>query len=499
MLTVGHPTPVDRSLIRIRYLQPMMKFALTLGVLALMSAPLEALTVDEAVKQALDHNLSLQTEALKLAQKADEKSFSVNRLYPTLSVSSTVLRLNNLNVDQWQQVWPAIANTLPASQGGGQIPFSAFTNQITDDDKWILSLGLNAQWVLNLAVFRGITQTLIDYDNAAISRDAAASRLDRDVRKAFYQLLALHEATGVFDNQLKVAEDRWKLAKLNFDAGLGSEIAALQAQVAYENRKPVLADQRVNEENALSGFRLLINVADKAPLDLQGSLDLPPEVRKVLAGVDVEALVQRYLSGRWDVGIARGTAKSLQNIAQLQADSLWPSLILGYTMDPSVAAPFKSDTWSNPAYSQYNWDQKSGAFTMTLSWKLDGFLPGSTTGIEIAGRQRQAEQARIGAEQTLRAGENEIRSLVGKLKKSAVSLDGLSLALSLAQRSSKLTEAGYQAGTQSFTEAQDADLQYQSARLQYLNEELALQSALADLDFALAASRNEWLKDASHG
>jgi outer membrane protein TolC len=113
--------------------------------------------------------------------------------------------------------------------------------------------------------------------------------------------------------------------------------------------------------------------------------------------------------------------------------------------------------------------------------------------VEIKGRQRQAEQARLGVEQTLRAGENEIRTLVGRLKKSAVSLEGLTLALSLAERSSKLTENGYQAGTQSLTDAQDADQAFQTARLQYLNEELALQSALADLDYALAANRQEWL------
>ncbi len=458
---------------------------------------LSALTVDEAVKQARDNNLGLQTEDLKLAQKTDENKFSFNRLYPTLSASSTLLRLNNLNLNQWEQVWPAIANNSrdPATGAdtGKQIPFSSFSSLLTEDYHWVWSLGVNAQWVLNPAVFRGITQTLIDYQTAKISREAAAARLDRDVRKTFFQLLALHEATGVFENQLKVAEDRYRLAKLNYDAGLGSEISSLQAQVTYVNRKPILDDQRVNEDSVRAGFRILLNLDDKAPLDLQGSLDVAPEVRKALSGIDVEALVKRYLDGRWDLGIAQGNADSLKNLALLQADSLWPSLIFGFTADPSVQAPFRSATWNDPAYSKYNWSQTNGALTMTLAWKLDSFLPGSTTGIEIAGRQRQAQQAALGAQQTRRAGEAEIRTLVGRLKKSAVALDSLTLSLGLAQRSAKLTEEGYQAGTQSFTDAQDADLQYQTARLQYLNEELALQSALADLDYALAAKRQEWI------
>jgi outer membrane protein TolC len=450
----------------------------TLAVLAVGSAG--ALNVDEAVSQALSHNLGQAGEDLKVAQKADEKNFSVNRLYPTLSTSATLLRLNADSNSLVNGIFKALSATHTAPPA------------YTEDQHWMLGTNLTVQFLWNLAVFRGMTQTLIDYQNAVLSREAASARLARDVRKTFYQLLALRQATGVFENQLKVADDRYRLSKANADAGLGSEIAALQAQVAFENRKPVLADQKLNEANALSGFRLLLNLPDDAPLVLEGSLDIDPSVRQALAALDPDVLVKRYLDGRWDVGTAQGTVRSLANLAQLQADSLWPSFILGYTADPGVAAPLASKTWED-ANSANRWVQSNGALTMTLAWKLDGLLPGSTTGIEIAGRQRQAEQARLAAEQIRRAGENEIRTLVGRLKKSAVSLEGLSLALDLAQRSAKLTEAGYQAGTQSFNEAQDADLQLQTARLQFLNEELALQSALADLDYALAADRKEWL------
>lgn len=489
-----HFPTIDRSLIVPRYPLAMNKTLLLLvALVAWGTLPVSALTVDDAVKQARNNNLGMQADELKLAEKADAKDYSFNRLYPTLSASTTLLRLNQLNLDTYEELWEGISYGNKAVGGQGLSSFSLFSSQLTPDYNWIWSIGVKAQWILNPAVFRGITQTLVDYQTAKITRDAAAARLDRDVRKAFFQLLALHEATTVFDNQLKVAEDRWKQAKFNFDAGLGSEIEALRAQVTYVNRKPLLDDQTINENNAQAGFRILLNLPDGAPLDLEGTLDVDPGVRKVLAALDVDALVKRYLDGRWDVGIAQSTAASVKNLAQLQADSLWPSLIFGFTMDPSVQAPFASQTWNNPTYSQYNWAQTNGAFSMTLDWKLDSFFPGSTTGIDIANRDRQAREAALGAEQTRRAGENDIRTLVARLKKSAVSLDSLAVSLELAQRSAKLTENGYQAGTQSFTEAQDADLQAQQARLQYLNEELALQSALADLDYALATDRKEWL------
>lgn len=466
--------------------------ALATGILSV--GGLGALTVDDAVKQARDHNLGLETEALKVAQKADEKNFSFNRLYPTISTNATVLHLNNLNMAQTAGLWDGIFGTLAKQGKATFVSSSVLTSQMTDDNNWNAALGVNVQFLWSVAAFRGIAQTLIDYDNAVLTRTAATAKLDRDVRKAFYQLLALHEATGVLESQLKVAEDRYKLAKLNFEAGLGSEMAMLQAEVALENRKPAVADQRLNEQNAQAAFRILLNLPEGAPLNLEGTLAVSDADRQTGSALDPDALVRGRLQGRWDVATARGAVRSLGNLADLQADTLLPALVFGWSADPTVNAPFKDGRWQTWS----NYAQSSGNFMVGLGWKLDGLLPGSTTGLSIAGLRRQAQQAQLGVEQTLRGGEAEIRALVGKVKKSATSLEGLSLALNLAQRSSKLTEASYQAGNSSFNDAQDADLQLQTARLQYLNEELNFTSTLADLDYALAADRSQWF-GAVHG
>jgi len=442
--------------------------------------PASALTVDEAVRLAVAQNLGLAVEDLKLAQKADEDTFSFNRLYPSVTGNASLVRLETVSFAIPQALWPAVATPGVPYPGDG----------LTEDNHWNLALGLGVQFLWNPAVFRGMTQTRLDLENARISRNAAAARLERDVRKAFAQLLALHEATLVFESQVKVAEERYRLARGNFEAGLGSELALLQAQVALENRRPALADQRLNEENARNAFKVLLNLPRDALLNLEGSLEVEEAQRAALAGVDPVALAGRYAQGRWDVAAARGNAQSLSNLAALQADSLWPSLVLGWTADPSVNAPLVDNQWKN----QENYKQTSGALTLGLAWKLDNLLPGSITGLEIAGRQRQAQQASLAAEQTLRAGEVEIQTLTGRLQKSAVSLKGLGQALTLAERSARLTDAGWKAGTQSFNDVQDADLQFQGVRLQYLNEELALLSALADLDYALATQRQEWLR-----
>lgn len=448
--------------------------------LLLLGSLASALTVDEAVNQAQTHNLGLAIEDLRLAQKADEKAFGFNRLYPSVSVSAALARLDSVAFPIPEALWPAVANINPTTRQ----PYVSYPGKaLTEDNHWNLAIGLNVQFVWSPAVFRGIAQTVVDYDNAQLSRASASARLERDVRKAFAQLLALREATSLFEAQLKVAEDRWKLARVNFEAGLGSEIALLQAQVAYENRKPLVADQRLNEESARAAFRILLNLPDGADLALVGDLTVLEDTKAAVRALDAEVLVRAHLDGRFDVATAEGAVKSLRNLVALQADTLLPSVVLSYSADPSVNAPLVDSRWLDPSL----YAQRSGAFSVGLAWKLDGLLPGSTAGIELAGRTRQAEQAQRGVEQARRAAEVEIRTLVGRLKKSASSLDGLSLALSLAQRSAKLTEAGYRAGNQSFTDAQDADLALQTARLQFLNEELALTSTLADLAYALGA------------
>lgn len=451
------------------------------ALLALVVGSVGALTVDDAVQLARDHNLGLATEDLKVAQKADEKNFSFNRFYPSVSASATTLRLNNLNYSSWEALWPLINN-------GNVESWSDVESSMTEDNHWNLALGVNVQFVISPAAFRGIAQTMVDYKNSVLSRDAAAARLERDVRKAFYQLLALHQATEVLTSQVQVAEERYRLAKENFDAGLGSELAMLQAEVSYQNRRPALVDQKLNEENAQAAFRMLLNLPANEPLSLEGTLEVSSTDRTTATQIQTDALVAGHLNGRWDVASAQGSVDSLRNLAVLQSDTLLPNLIVGWSADPTVNSPFKNDRWKTWS----NYQQTSGSFMLGLNWKLDGLLPGSTTGIQIAGLRRQAEQAQLGVQQTLRAGETEIRALAGKLKKSAGSLDSLALSLSLAERSSKLTDSAYKVGNSSFTDAQDADLQWQTARLQYLNEELNFLSTLADLDYALGTSREAW-------
>jgi len=463
-------------------------FSVILGLVSVMSAG--ALTVDQAVVQATTHNLGLQTEDLKLAQKADEKNFSFNRLYPSITTNATLLHLNNLNFSNYEGLWNGLEGQI-AGVTGTNVPFSAVTDQLTDDYHWNLAVGLNVQFTWSLAAFRGIVQTVIDYNNEALNRKAAAAKLGRDVRKAFYQLLALHSAVDVFQSEVKVAQDRYTLSKANAEAGLGSELSMLQAQVSYENRKPPLADQRLNEQNAQAAFRILLDLPDGAPLDLEGSLDVTPDELKTALSLDPEKLILAHLSSRYDVNQAQGAVKSLANIADLQSETEWPALLFGFSADPTVNAPFKDDAWKSPS----NWMQTSGNFMVGLGWKLDNFLPGSTTGIQIEGWRRQAKEAQLGAEQTLRGGAQDIRSLVGRLKKSATSLDGLRLSVKLAQKSADLSADGYSAGTTSFNDTQDADQQLQQAKLQLLNEELTFRSTLADLDFALAADRQGWFHE----
>ena len=115
---------------------------------SLSAEPTQGLTPDQAVQQALNANLGLAAEDSRLAQKADERAFSFNRLYPTVSTSATLLRLNQVNLGQWEQMWPLINN--------GAVPqFSTITDGLTEDNHWALSLGVKVQLALSPGVFQG--------------------------------------------------------------------------------------------------------------------------------------------------------------------------------------------------------------------------------------------------------------------------------------------------------------------------------------------------------
>ncbi|MDA8425774.1 MAG: TolC family protein [Treponema sp.] len=432
------------------------------------------LNADQAAAMALRGNLSLASSRIDAAEKKLKADNAWNALLPTVDVGGTLARMN----------MPQSASyTFPAGPAIAPDVYTTFYFQTYSAPAWSLSASLSAQLVLNAALFEGMRGLKLDYQAGLISYAQARRQLERDVRKSFYGLLLMQENMKLMRDNIDAAKLRVDQAEANYKAGLVPELTLLQAQVAWENMKPSLEEMRVGYAASLDGFAMSLGLKRGTAIALRGSID--PRY----ANLSADELIASRLGDRLDIQALLKTLESLDSAEKAISLQLWsPSLILGWNADPTfMGDPFTDDltkgSW--PMNANGAWQQISGMFRATLSFRLNGLLPQSQEAQRLRDMRDAVEKTRAGLAQAIRGSEVEIDSIVRRLQKSRDSRAALELNVGLARHAYDLTEEAYKAGSKDLLEVQSAELQLRSAQLQVLSEKFTYVTGLLDLEYAV--------------
>ncbi len=143
------------------------------------------------------------------------------------------------------------------------------------------SVGLNASWEID---FFGRIQSLKDqalaqYLATAQARKAAEISLVSQVASQYMTVLEEDDLLKVTQNTLKTAQESYRITKLQFDNGTGSELDLRQAQTVVEQAQANLQSQarlRAQADNALVlllGEPMPDDLPPGMPLDNQNLLD----------------------------------------------------------------------------------------------------------------------------------------------------------------------------------------------------------------------------------
>ena len=444
--------------------EPSGTWSLALAAIPKPETPAEAvpenatlrLTVEEAVSTAREGNLGLVSPRIAAEGKRRADALALNNFLPTVDVSGTLGRWNK---EQSTYVFTPMPSEVA-------LP------------RWSLSASFSTQLMLNLALFEGVKSLRADYEAGLISYSQAETRLERDVRKSFYNLLLMEENMRLMEEQIEAARRRWEQARANYRAGTAPELSMLQAQVAFENLKPALEEMSIGYRSARDAFAMT--------LGLPRGVEVVPvgRIEPAYAKLDTEALISSGLSSRLDIQSLVKSIESLQIAETALKYRLWtPSLILGWNLDPS----FSGDPWEDDLFDPDLWSQRSGMFRATLSLRLNGLFPFTQDGQQLADMRDQRESLRASLAQALRGAEMEIDGLVRRLEKSRTSHAALELNASLAERAYRLSEEAYAAGAADLLDVQNAELELRKARLELLKEDYTYVTGLLDLEYAVGA------------
>ena len=412
--------------------------ALCSALPALFSEPV-VLNESSAIELALQNSLALKSSRIELETLRRRSATSWNALLPSLSAGASLSETQD-----------------PGPTGS----------------PWDLSLSLSARLPLSAATPYDTRSASLQYRAAAIRLQESESALRRDVRQSFNALLLGQEKIALLQEATQSASLSADLARRNYAAGLISEVEALSAQMVLEKLTPQLEQARADYRTGLLELQSLVGLESGAMVQIEGTLGVPE------AQPDADALVRDRLASRPDVRAASldvELRRSQSGLAAAQARS--PSASFSYSVTGGAADLAGSGSWSG-----------HGSARLSLNIPLDSWLPGSAGRVQVAEAGDELARAELSLQETRRAAEVEIRSLVMKLQALAGSLRVLEKSERLARQVYELRSAEYAAGLTELTVLRQALDDHQQAGLDLASARLQYGDALADLEYATQAA-----------
>ena len=400
----------------------------------LVSPVLPALTVDGAVRIALDNNLSLRQIALNTgtAKRAADRSW--NTLLPTLNTQALLSH--------------------PTSITGPIEPASR--------DVWTPGFSLSAGFTFSASIADNIKKARIDYESGLLSYEAAKQELELQVRKLFYQILLLDANLELARQNFTSAQGRYEQSAALTRAGQAPQLDELSARVDMENLRPIVRNAETLYGNALDTLKLILGLPMETVVKLDGALSpgftFQLSVVELGSGASLEAEILR---------------KNIQSMeAQKRAarnGAYSPSLMFSWT--------------STPLYSRQNsnWND-NGSFSISLGLSIDKFLPWSGTKTQIDTLTDNIRAAEIQLTDTLRNRENRINQNARTVESILESLEAIKLNVELAQSTYEMALDAYKRGAADYQRLRSAGDGLEQAKNRLLQEHYNLISALLDLE-----------------
>ncbi len=409
-------------------------------LLAVAPLAAQALTLDQALSFALDHNYNIRT-----AEQVVEEQYGV--------------------------LVTARAGRLPRLELSGQ---GAYNDENIDtsipqnDNSWAIALE--------------VTETL--YAGGRVGANIAASRAAREaaladlratmadellrVRVGFLDALLAREQINVQQENVRLLEERLQQVRHRFEAGTVSNFDLLRAEVALANARPDLIEARSAFDIALANLKLAMGTGPNEPLpQVEGDL-VAGEFNVDEAAAQREAQQQRpELSA-----LERRIEAAGERISGARG---------GYL--PSVEAFASYNVAEHPTGADdYVDGWRAG---LRGSWAI--WDSGQTRGevIQARARQRQAELALARARTSVSV---EVTQALRTLREAYELLSAARRSVQQAEEGLRLAEARYQSGVATQLDVLDAQVALTEARTNVLQANYRNATAIARVRRAIGSA-----------
>ena len=418
-------------------------FSIALSAVSTQETAPQVLTVDEAVRIALDNNLSLRRTAIDLGTRKRTADRSWNSVLPSLNAQALVSHPASVT----GPIQPA------PSMGPAGITY-------IDRDVWTPGFSLSAGITLSTAVIENINRAQADYEAGLLSYEAARQELELQVRKLFYQILLLDANCELVAQNFQSAQIRYEQTVTRSRTGQAPLLDELSARVDMENIRPTMINAGILYENALDSFKMILGIPAETAIIPEGDLAIAGNISTPATETGESLDASRLLQS---IRAMEAQRNSIRNSAYV------PNLRLSWTSMPMYNIQNKQ--WSD-----------NGSFSISLGLSLDSYLPWSNAKTQIDTLNDNIRTAEIQLTEIIRNRENRINQNVRTIERIMESLEAMKLNVELAQNTYTMIEDSYRRGAADYQRLQGATDSLAQTKNRLLQEQYNLISALLDLE-----------------
>ncbi len=456
--------------------------AMLLAGIATAAEPPEVLSVDEAVRIALDQNYSFRQAEAGVSAAAGSRLDSFAGLLPSASGSYSYSKDNSTRTAKDIAILTNPRTNEVLQRGDLALDSESSSNR----------LGFSLREDLSLPIWFGYKSSRAQLESARYGLAASAQELAYGVRQQFYLVLRAQELLTVQEEDLRLANDEERRINSMYELGSVAKVDVLKARVRVSEADLALIQQKNAVAIETSRLATLLGYSPDTRLNLEGNLRSAP------APVDSAAAAAESLE-RPDLEQARADLRSASHQAKAAVLSRLPGLFASFNWNTSTGTsrsdnvvpvdlpgvPAPGDTAQRLITYPFDSDSESDgwSFQVGASVSLDAFL---NMGQHKRARalQRQAEYR---LDDQLLAAQQELEESILNYRASVQAIESAQRGLESAEEDLRLSEERYEQGLGTVLELLEAQVNLTRARYNLVTALTGLKIAEAAVDKARGA------------
>ncbi len=391
------------------------------------------LNIEDAVKIALENNVSIKSSALELEKLSTIKKYSWGSVSPRISANGSYRTGLKENTDS--------------------LSFSG-----------TVSLALSSN------LYTAMKAAALNYENGLLSYEQTVRSIELSVRKTFYVLLYEKENIELQKRGLETNRIQYQTNQEKFRNGKISELDVMTSRVTYEQKKPVVESAEISYKNDLALFKQILGISQDTAVELDGTLD------------DVLGLKEIKLDSLPKVTEPAPKVRSAEKSLEIAKNSLSASRFSAYS--PSLNASYSYGLTN--AYSlkegAKSWSEPEHSLSFGVSIPLDGYLPWSQDGLSVRSSKKSVEEAKLNLESAKTSVQVETENYLRKINQGIGQIFSLKENEKLAEQAHAMSLTAYNYGKTDILSLQNYSDSLLSARVSVKQQAYSILSSVLDFE-----------------